>query len=97
MAKILKRDIDNDVSAPRTRVSISTPVADTRPYLTRHLPNSYRRRLSQLANYYEVSLEEMLNCSVGHGLSALEMLKTVAEAKALEEAAESEVENEQHS
>jgi len=75
MAKILKKDIDDDIPANRSgrSVSVSVPVQDTRPYLTRHFPNSYRRRLNRLADYYMVSLEEMLNCSVGHGLSALDM------------------------
>jgi len=88
MAKILKREMDDSVAAlnPGRSTSISTPIADTRPYLTRHFPNSSRRRLVRLAHYYGVSLEEMLNCSVGHGLSALEKLMTEEmEVKLVEE------------
>jgi len=61
-------------------VQVSVPVSDARPYSTRHFPNKYHRRLAVLAGYYEVSLEEMLNCTVGHGLSALEKIRTDAEA-----------------
>jgi len=104
MAKILKREMDDEIPANKGRsTSISTPVADTRPYLTRHFPNSYRRRLVQLAHYYGVSLEEMLNCSVGHGLSALEKLMTeeievklVKEISAKVETAESEADDNGH-
>jgi len=55
-------------------IQISATVSDTRPYLTRHLPNSYRRRIQKLAQFYEVTQEEMTNCVLGHGLSALEKL-----------------------
>jgi len=72
-----------------SRVQVSVHPSDARPYLTRHFPNKYRRRLFALSAYYGVSLEEMLNCTVGHGLSALEKIKAQADAEV--EAAESEV------
>jgi len=55
-------------------VQVTTSVSDSRPYLTRHLPNSYRRRIQKLAANYEVSLEEMMNCVLGHGLVVLEKI-----------------------
>ena len=67
---------------PGRRLQVSVHPSDARPYLTRHFPNKYKRRLVQLAAHYEVSLEEMLNCSVGHGLAALEKIrKAEAEPK----------------
>jgi len=68
-------DIDITQRSGRGRsVQVSTPVGDSRPYLTRHLPNSYRRRIQKLAQHYEVSQEEMTNCVLGHGLVALEKI-----------------------
>ena len=80
--------IDNYNPTRLGRIQVSVHPSDARPYLTRHFPNKYRRRLYVLAAYYEVSLEEMLNCTVGHGLSALEKIKTDADAEV--ETAESE-------
>jgi len=54
---------------------ISFPINETRPYLTRHLPNSYRRRVKRLSQYYGTSQEEMMNCTIAHGLAALEKIK----------------------
>jgi len=69
-----------DSSIMGRRVQVTVPLSDARPYSTRHFPNKYHRRLIVLAGYYEVSLEEMLNCTVGHGLSALEKIRTDADA-----------------
>jgi len=63
-------------------LQVSVHPSEARPYSTRHFPDKYRQRLFHLAGYYGVSLEEMLNCSVGHGLSALEKIRTQAEAEA---------------
>jgi len=71
-------NVDLDDTTPiRSRgrtVQVTTSVSDSRPYLTRHLPNSYRRRIQKLATTYEVSQEEMHNCVLGHGLVALEKI-----------------------
>ncbi len=64
-----------------SRIQVSVHPSDARPYLTRHFPNKYRRRLFVLSAYYGVSLEEMLNCAVGHGLSALEKIRAQADAE----------------
>jgi len=80
----------NDNYPTLSRIQVTVHPSDARPYLTRHFPNKYRRRLFALSAYYGVSLEEMLNCTVGHGLVELEKIK--AQAVAEIEAAESEVE-----
>ncbi len=85
MAEVKK---DSFISGRNVQVSVHP--SDARPYSTRHFPNKYHRRLEILAHYYEVSLEEMLNCTVGHGLSALEKIRTDADANVAQ--AESEAE-----
>jgi len=60
---------------PYRSALVSCDLNDCRPYLTRHLPNSYRRRVQALAEHFGVSQEEMVNCTLGYGLSALEQIK----------------------
>ena len=72
-------EIKKDSFIAGRNVQVSVHPSDARPYSTRHFPNKYHRRLTVLAGYYEVSLEEMLNCTVGHGLLALEKIRTQAE------------------
>ena len=74
-------EIKKDSFIVGRNAQVSVELTDARPYSTRHFPNNYRRRLVRLSAYYSVSLEEMLNCSVGHGLSALERIRTKEEAE----------------
>ena len=73
-------EVKNSNVITNSRVQVSVPPSDARAYSTRHFPNKYHRRLIVLAGRYEVSLEEMLNCAVGHGLSALEKIRADADA-----------------
>jgi len=74
-------EIKKDSFIVGRNAQVTVQLSDARPYSTRHFPNKYHRRLLVLAAHYSVSLEEMLNCTVGHGLAALERIRTKEESE----------------
>jgi len=85
-------EIKKDSFIVGRHLQVSVHPSEARPYSTRHFPDKYHRRLLRLSSYYGTSLEEMLNCSVGHGLSALERIRTQQEAEKISAQAEAEAE-----